>query len=262
MISNSNYETHKDEVELLNNILFESIKILEELPNFILEIIIVPDIIEDPKLNFKLKFTLPDDYPNSSPIFEVTDVSNYLASSKIKYLHEKVKSLVEENLGMTMMYQIYEMVKDFANEQEDMMHQETQNKIKLEEEKVRKYNEKVSHIDKELMETRTFTPVTKESFDIWFKKFYAEGSKERAKKVEQDARQSGREHFMNSKNLTGDDGETDENDEVDVDKLNINKENIDDKEPVVFDENVFDENIDDIDFDEGEYEDDDAELFN
>jgi len=50
MISDSNHEAHKDEVELLTNILFEQLQIIEDSPQYILEIKVTPDVIEEPKL--------------------------------------------------------------------------------------------------------------------------------------------------------------------------------------------------------------------
>ena len=244
-MSNANYETQKDEVELLKNILFEQITFIEELPKFIIIISIIPDSVEDPKLNFTLKFTLPEEYPNSSPIYEVNDLSNYLASSKIKMLLEEIKVFVEENMSMPMMYQIYEMVKDFVNNQEEIMQQEQQDKIIVEEEKLRKYNEKIMSMDKNLIETRTFTPVTKESFEIWFKKFYANSNKGKEKKLEQEARLSGREYFMNLKNLKPGEGLGEESE----DEEETTNNNTDQKE-VVFDAEAFGDDLDDIDFDQ------------
>ena len=248
MISNANYEAHKDEVELLKNILFEQMNITEEFPNFKLEIGITPDVCEDAKLNFILKFKLPDEYPNCEPIYEILDQSNYLATSKIKsFAENSIKTFIEENFGMPMIYQIYEMVKDFANEQESFLLQESENEIKVEEEKKRKYDEKVKMMDKNLVETKTFTPVTKEVFEVWFKKFYAEVNKGKEKKLEQDARQSGREYFMNSKNIK------EEADDAEGEDVDYKPEEEDkDEKPEYFDPDAFEENIDDIDFEEEE----------
>ena len=252
MISNANYETHKDEIELLKNILFEQLTILEELPNFVVEITINPDVCEEPKLNFITKFTLLDEYPYCGPKLEINDVSNYLASSKIKYFEENsIKIFVEDNLGMPMIYQIYEMIRDFANEQESLLIQEKENVRILEEEKIRKLHEK-SQAEKNLLETRTFTPVTNENFEVWFKKFYAETNKGKEKKIEMEARQSGREYFMNIKNIKD---ETAEEEGEDIDYKIQEEEESKDEKPIYFDANAFEENIDDIDFDEDGFED-------
>ena len=261
MISDSNYEAHKDEVELLTNILFEQLTIKEESPQYILEVKIVPDVVEEPKLNFLVRFVLPGKYPDVSPIFEVNDLSNYLPSSRIKSLYEEIKTFVQENIGMPMIYQIYEMVKDFANEQEEIMQQEHVSKTLIEEEKLKKYNEKISNVDSHLIENRTFTPVTKENFEIWFKKFYADSNKGKEKKLEQEARQSGREFFMKLKASDLFEQSDEEEEEtsgtvgivgtVAVTTSNEQKE----ETPTYFDADAFGDDIDDIDFDQDYIED-------
>jgi hypothetical protein len=255
MISDSNYEAHKDEVELLTNILFEQLHIVEDSPQYILEIKVTPDVVEEPKLDFMVKFTLPSEYPNASPIFEINDSSNHLASSKIKSLIETIKTFVEENLGMPMVYQIYEMVKDFANEQEQILHDEQKEKTMIEEEKLKKYNDKLKQMETTLIETRTFTPVTKENFEVWFKKFYAEQNKGKEKKLEQEARQSGREYFMK---LKADGLYEEEGPEEEESSNNETSNNTQDQKdnPVFFDAGAFEENIDDIDFEQEYIEDD------
>lgn len=259
MISDSNHEAHKDEVELLTNILFEQLQIIEDSPQYILEIKVTPDVIDEPKLDFILKFTLPSEYPNASPNFEINDISNHLASSKIKSLLENIKIFVQENLGMPMVYQIYEMVKDFANEQEQILHDEQKEKTKVEEEKLLKYNEKLKHMETTLIETRTFTPVNKENFDVWFKKFYADQNKGKEKKLEQEARQSGREYFMKLKadGLYEDEAPDEEDSSNTCNDTSNNTQDQKEKDnQMFFDAEAFEENIDDIDFDQEYIEDD------
>ena len=240
MISNSNYETHKDEVELLKNILFEQLKIIEEIPNFIIEVDVKPDK-DEPKLDFKIKLSLPNEYPDSSPIFEVTDLSNHLSSTKLKLVNDRIKTLISENLGMPMVYQIVEIVKEFANEMEEVMQLEHISKITIEEEKQRKYMQKIQNND--LIETKSFTPVTKEGFETWFKKFYEKSKKNKPKQIE--GAQTGREYFMNLKNI--------KMEELDIDEDKFEQEenlNNEEDKALYFDEGAFDENINDIDFDQ------------
>ena len=133
------------------------------------------------------------------------------------------------------------------------MHKEHQNKLMVEEEKKKKYEDKLKSMEKELIETRTYTPVTRENFEVWFKKFYSEQMKGKEKKIEQEQRQTGREIFMNMKNLKSGEGltEADEGDTEDREEETTKVENEDQKEnPIVFDAEAFEENIDDIDFDQ------------
>ena len=111
MKNNLNYETHKDEVELLKNILFDKMRIEEELPEFVLHIDIVPDVQEVPKLTFIVKINLLPEYPDTEPTVEIEETTNILASSKIYKLKEEISEFSKENYGLPMVYQIYEMIK-------------------------------------------------------------------------------------------------------------------------------------------------------
>ena len=111
MIDNPNYETHKDEVELLKNILFDKLTIEEEEPLFILNIEIEPDVQEEPKLFFSIKINLIPEYPDTEPVVEIEETSNILPSLKITKLKEEITEFSKENFGMPMVYQIYEMIK-------------------------------------------------------------------------------------------------------------------------------------------------------
>lgn len=111
MNDNPNYETQKDEIELLKNILFDKMTIEEEIPEFVLNIDIEPDVQEDPKLNFIITIKLVSEYPDVEPNVEIEETSNILASSKIEKLKEEISEFSKENFGMPMVYQIYEMIK-------------------------------------------------------------------------------------------------------------------------------------------------------
>jgi len=119
-----------------------------------------------------------------------------------------------------------------------------------EEEKIKAILKAEKEAEK-LLETRSFTPVTKESFESFFKKFYEKNCKKTKLKLEQEARITGREFFMLAKNK----GLTDEMGDEDED--NIPEENVvepEEKNEYDFDEEAFnvDENLDDLDFDDDE----------
>lgn len=248
MISNINYEAQKDEVELLRNILFEKLNIISEEEEFVMEIYLKPDITDNPKLDFQINIQLSPDYPNVHPKIEVADLSNYLASSKIKSLMDNIHNLSEELMGMPMIYQIYEMVQTFANEQEDFINSEIQHKQMLDEEKKR-LEKKKEEEELALLETKVYTPVTKDLFQEWFKKFYAGIVKTKSKTViEQETRVSGREYFMNFKNkeIEGEEYDNDNKDETKAGESEQNTITAEDK--IYFDAEAFCEDIDDIDF--------------
>jgi hypothetical protein len=111
MINNPNYETQKDEIELLRNILFEKMTVLEEMPQFVIQIDLNPDIVEETILNFIITSTLIPEYPEKEPQIEIEETTNNLPSSKITKLKEEIAKFCQENCGMPMIYQIYEMIK-------------------------------------------------------------------------------------------------------------------------------------------------------
>lgn len=115
MIENPNYDTQKDEIELLKNILFEKMTILEELPHFVIQIDLSPDILEENILDFIITFTLIPEYPDKDPMIEIEETTNNLPSSKIAKLKEDIANFCQENFGMPMIYQIYEMIKVIEN---------------------------------------------------------------------------------------------------------------------------------------------------
>jgi len=115
MIENPNYETQKDEIELLKNILFEKMTVIEELPHFVIQIDLCPDIIEENILDFIITFTLIPEYPDKEPTIEIEETTNNLPSSKILKLKEDIRNFCQENFGMPMIYQIYEMIKVIEN---------------------------------------------------------------------------------------------------------------------------------------------------
>jgi hypothetical protein len=101
-------------------------------------------------------------------------------------------------------------------------------------------------MNQDLIETKTFTPVTKELFEEWFKAYY---SKIKPKsKIEQEARMSGREFFVSMKNKNigeyDDDGKEEE--------VAEEGENV-----FFYDADAFEENIDDIDFERDDQDVDD-----
>jgi hypothetical protein len=94
-------------------------------------------------------------------------------------------------------------------------------------------------MNQDLIETKTFTPVTKEKFEEWFKTFYAK-TKTKAK-IEQEARLSGRDFFANMKNKTGEFEDDDKDEDIAAEEGG---------DALFYDADAFEENIDDIDFEQ------------
>ena len=160
----------QDEIDLLQNIIFEKMKIIQEEPNYIIFMEIKSEV-ENAKMKFHLTVTLNDEYPDKEPTFELAEVNNYLASAKVRELEEKLNSLCKEYISMPMLYQMYECILSFADEEEEkLLNEEKLEEKKLEEAK-RLLEQKKKEEEERLLNSRTYTPVTKELFDEWYKKF-------------------------------------------------------------------------------------------
>ena len=178
----SDYRTQQqDEIDLLQNIIFDKMKIVESEPNFKIFMEIKSDI-EDPKMKFHLTVTLNEEYPDKEPTFELLEVNNYLASAKVRDLESKLSSLCQEYINMPMLYQMYECILSFADEEEEkLLKEEKEIQMKLEEEK-RQMEQKLKEEEEKLIQQRTYTPVTKELFDEWYKNFIKKKREEKKEK--------------------------------------------------------------------------------
>lgn len=138
------------------------------------------------------------------------------------------------------------------------MHKEHISKVTLENEKQKRIEMAKEALENQLIETKTFTPVTKDNFEKWYTEFYKKTHKVDKSKLEQDARISGREFFMNAKNEFMME-ENDENEEAitkeEEEELN-NTESSNNANALFYDAEAFDENLDDIDFDKVDIDDD------
>ena len=234
----------QDEIDLLQNIIFEKMKIIEEEPNYIILIEIKSDI-ENPKMKFNLKVTLNDEYPDKEPSFELHEVNNFLASAKVRELEEKLTNLCKEYLSMPMLYQMYESILSFADEEEEKLLNEEKLEEKKLEEAQRLLEQKKKEEEERLLNSRTYTPVTKELFDEWYKKFIEKKKNERREKEPNMDKLTGRQFFMN-KNLKIEENNEDIKKDEDEDKKNEdNKE----EENVEYNPELYEEDIDNIDFD-------------
>ena len=213
----SNREQQQDEIDLLQNIIFDKMKIVESEPNFKIFMEIKSDI-EEPKMKFHLTVTLNDEYPDKEPTFELLEVNNFLASAKVRELESKLSALCKEYINMPMIYQMYECILSYADEEENkLLNEEKEEQIKLEEEQRLLELKKKEEEDK-LIEQRTYTPVTKELFDEWYKKFIKKKREEKKEKEPNSNKLTGRQFFLN-KNL-----KIEENEEIEEDKAKNDEE--------------------------------------
>ena len=235
----------QDEIDLLQNIIFDKMKIVESEPNFKIFMEIKSDI-EDPKMKFHLTVTLNEEYPDKEPTFELLEVNNYLASAKVRDLESKLSSLCQEYINMPMLYQMYECILSFADEEEEkLLKEEKEIQKKLEEER-RIMEEKLKEEEEKLVQQRTYTPVTKELFDEWYKKFIKKKREEKKEKEPNSNKLTGRQFFLN-RNLKIEENEEDKikKDEEEEKKEEDNK----DEENVEYNPELYEEDIGNIDFD-------------
>ena len=238
-------EQQKDEIDLLQNIIFEKMQIVQEEPNYIIFMEIKSDI-ENPKMKFNLTVTLNDEYPDKEPTFELLEVNNFLASVKVRELEEKLKSLCKEYIGMSMLYQMYESILSFVDEEEEkIISEEKAEEFKLEEAK-RLLEQKKKEEEEKLLNQRTYTPVTKELFEEWYKNFIDKKKKERKEKDPNMDKLTGRQFFLN-KNLKIEENNEDiaKKDEEEDKKIEDNKE----EDNVEYNPELYEEDIGNIDFD-------------
>ena len=235
----------QDEIDLLQNIIFDKMKIVESEPNFKIFMEIKSDI-EDPKMKFHLTVTLNEEYPDKEPTFELLEVNNHLASAKVRDLESKLSSLCQEYINMPMLYQMYECILSFADEEEEkLLKEEKEIQMKLEEEK-RQMEQKLKEEEEKLIQQRTYTPVTKELFDEWYKNFIKKKREEKKEKEPNSNKLTGRQFFLN-RNLKIEENDEDKikKDEEEEKKEEDNK----DEENVEYNPELYEEDIGNIDFD-------------
>lgn len=249
----STKEMHRDEIELLQNILFESLQILDEDPFHVLEIHILPDITEEPKINLTFKIHLTEGYPTSSIFdFTLSDKSNLIPSSKIKHMEGLIHEYFRDNIGTPIIFQLIEIIKDQVNEAESKL-QEEGNCIEITAPVKKSTKHEAVSDTRILLETKKFTPVTEDSYNEWLEGFkkdmIKQGGKELKERNEILARTSGREFFMKMKNkdlLKGIDEEEEQDEDIKDSEDLVDQDDID----VDAFKEEDDLDLDEIDFDE------------
>jgi hypothetical protein len=145
---------------------------------------------------------------------------------------------------MPVMYQLYETILSFADDEEQLLINEKLNVIKLEEEQ-KLLEMKKKEEEEKLIEQRTYTPVTKKLFEEWEKKFIEKKRKENIENTKFSDRLTGRQFFMN-KNLKVEVNEDEIESEENVISTSKNKN---EEENLEYNPDLYDEDIGNIDFD-------------
>ena len=113
-----NYDQQIEEIELLKNIIPENLEIVNKEPNFHIQIKIIGKTSENPIKTFFLNIFLNYYYPEKSPRFTITEINNLLSAKNKEEIEEKIIQCCKENLGFPVIYQIYEIVQELADEEE------------------------------------------------------------------------------------------------------------------------------------------------
>lgn len=192
---------HNDEVELLQSILVEGVTILTTEPFHILNIEVSADINSKIKILLEVEFT--ENYPNSDIFkFKISEISNYVSTSQLINMKEKINSFGSENIGFPILYQVIEIIKDNIQQIEDAHKKKSEDEYTKLLEKMRN-DKNQQEKGSSLFMNKSYTVVTKESYEAWFEKFIAEkkkiNSKEYKLKKEILSRKTGREYFLELK---------------------------------------------------------------
>ena len=129
--SSPNYEQQVDEIELLKNIIPEKIEIISEEPDFNIQIEIKGNT-EKPKKTFILNIYLNYDYPEKCPTFKIEEINKNLSDKRQKIIEDKLNKYCEENIGFPVIYQLYEIVQEFSDEEEKLELLKEEEKVTIE----------------------------------------------------------------------------------------------------------------------------------
>ena len=112
------YDEQNEEIELLKNIIPDRLTVESDDPNYVLDINVISSS-ENPEKEYILKIYLNYFYPEKSPRFEFYEKNDFLQENRKKEIISRLKKVLEENLGCTTIYQLYECAVEFADEEEE-----------------------------------------------------------------------------------------------------------------------------------------------
>ena len=95
--------------------------------------------LENPEKEYKLKIYLNYFYPEKSPRFEFYEINDFLQENRRKEAISELNKVIEENVGIGILYQLYECAIEFADKEEERRakilneyeKQKTQSKFKI-----------------------------------------------------------------------------------------------------------------------------------
>ncbi|XP_052807756.1 RWD domain-containing protein 1-like [Mya arenaria] len=225
-------EEQQNELEALESIYPDELKVLETSPYAVFEISLVSQKHEDDEdeeeASCVLKFTYSATYPDEPPLMEVSEAENIDEEQQAEIL-SLMQSEAEENLGMGMVFTLVSAVQE-------------QLTTLIEQSKQRRKDEILQRLrEEEELEQKKFegTRVTIENFLAWKAKFDAEMAElqKHQRKSDNNKKLSGKELFMLDASMIDSDvqflqaeGEKVEVDESlfqDLDDLDIGEDDLD-----------------------------------
>uniref|UniRef100_A0A6B2LHX8 RWD domain-containing protein n=1 Tax=Arcella intermedia TaxID=1963864 RepID=A0A6B2LHX8_9EUKA len=173
-------DAREDELQSLESIYMDELTILDRPSHFEIKLLPVPDA-DDPSLNkvsIKMEVKLPTGYPSILPEVHLR-VAKGVSSKNCTMLEERVREEAKNQMGEPMIYILSAIVKEWLDEHND------EEKDQLE-----------SRLDQFVENTfeKDGTPVTVETFTMWWTEFKAEMEKNAVKNAEKSAI-SGKEFF-------------------------------------------------------------------
>jgi len=174
------------ELEALQSIFMEDINVIDHPGHFEIKLLPIPDAADpaENKVAIKMEVKLPSNYPSALPEIHLR-VDKGVSSKNCTTLETKVREEAEKLIGEQMIFMLTSIVKEWLDEHND----DTDDK--KDHPKLNQYVE--SSFDKD------GTPVTVETFTLWWKEFRPELDKKKSKNIPgEKSNITGKEFFARS----------------------------------------------------------------
>jgi hypothetical protein len=194
----ANYDEQYDEIQACECIFLEQFQMIEERP-YKFEIVINSNSENEDNNHLKLKilFELCDDYPNTTPITILKNLSpDIMHNNKMVEMEALIDEKKRENLGNPMIFDIVEALREkICDMNEFVLEKLLEIKEKAEAVSVKQHaSVSLGLVDAPL----TYTPVTAATFAIWCSGFMTGMKKKKEDaKTEKDFKLTGRTIFEN-----------------------------------------------------------------
>jgi len=177
------------ELEALEAIYMNDLEVIERPGEFHIRVFPIPDAENpaDNKVGIRMEVKLPADYPNVPPEIMLQSLKN-VPGKVCQTLETKIRETAQSSLGDQMIFTFVSIVKEWLDE-----HNESADTPKQEDTKKQVEN---------LPEEKEGTPVTPETFNLWFKGFKIEMEAKKKVQVSQSSQLTGKEWFARSSSST------------------------------------------------------------